>query len=97
MRTYLHQAEADTLTPPGVEDKKAEGNDRFREGDYEAAVICYGEALAALESGHNPTLRAALLSNQSAPCSKEPTRGRHRRTHNDVQHGSSRNKHFQSL
>lgn len=58
-------ATVDTWTPPGVEDQKAMGNDRFREGQFEDAILCYGQALALLEGGHNPTIRSTLLSNQA--------------------------------
>jgi tetratricopeptide (TPR) repeat protein len=58
-------ATVDTLTPAGVEDKKKLGNDRFREGKFEDAIICYGEALALLEGGHNPAMRSTILSNQA--------------------------------
>jgi len=50
-----------------AEERKAAGNERFREGDLEAALARYGEALEALGSAarQEPALRATLASNQA--------------------------------
>lgn len=49
-----------------VEVKKVEGNDRFREGESEAALQCYDEALAMLaDTPPAPALGATLCANQA--------------------------------
>lgn len=53
-----------------VEERKAAGNEKFKMGDHEAALSCYGEALQALDSSgfQDASLRSTLASNQALCC-----------------------------